>query len=221
MSAARGSCPLRIVAASTNQAKWAKLQQVIGSAGLVVGPPSDISLKLRQELARSEETGLIALNARMKALAWSRALPGELVVATDGGLVAPGLGNRWDPARTRRFAGESATDEARARALLALAAGLNGEQRRISWREALALARDGQVLGQWIAESAGGVLAREVDPALIQAGDGFWIPAVWLCPHAGGQPLATLNEADQAVCQDHWAKLGVSLLGALRALADR
>jgi inosine/xanthosine triphosphate pyrophosphatase family protein len=220
MSAGYGNRPLRIVAASTNRAKRVKLQEVVGSVGLVVGPPKDISPQLRRELAHSEEAGSIALNARAKALAWSRALPGELVVATDGGLVVPELGNRWDPARTRRFAGESATDEARARALLALAAGLTGDQRRISWREALVLARDGQVLGQWFAESIDGVLAAEVDPALIHAGDGFWIPAIWLCPNVGGRPLAAVSPAEQAVCQDHWTKLAMPFRRALRTLAD-
>jgi inosine/xanthosine triphosphate pyrophosphatase family protein len=221
MSADRGKRPLRIVAASTNRAKRAKLQDLAGRAGLVVGPPRDISPELRQELARSEEAGSVARNARAKALAWSRALPGELVAVTDGGLLVPGLGNRWKPERTRRFAGESASDEGRARALLALAAGLTGDQRQISWREALVLARDGRVIGQWIAESTDGVLAAEVDPALIQAGDGFWIPAIWLCPNAGGQPLATLSAADQAVCQDHWTKLGVPFRRALRTVAKQ
>jgi inosine/xanthosine triphosphate pyrophosphatase family protein len=220
MNAGRDNRLPYIVVTSTNPAKRAKLQEIAGDAGVIVSPRDDISPELRQALDRSEEAGSIAANARAKALTWSRALPGQFVVATDGGLIAPGLGNRWEPVRTRRFAGGAANDEARARALLALAEGLTGDQRRISWQEALVLARDEQVLGQWIAESAGGILATEVDPALIAAGNGFWIPAIWLCPNAGDRPLAVLSAAEQAMCQDHWAKLGVPFRRLLRTLAQ-
>jgi hypothetical protein len=126
-------------------------------------------------------------------------------------LLIPALGDRWDPVRTRRFAGEARTDVERAGALLALAADLADDDRRIVWEEALAVARDGMLLAHWVATSPPGLLAREVDPALVVKGNGFWIPAVWLCPDAGGRRLAELSAAERAVRPDHWSRLGANL----------
>jgi hypothetical protein len=138
-----------------------------------------------------------------------------LIVASDGGLLFPALRDAWNPTRTRRFAGSGATDQDRAAALLALAAHLTGPDRTIGWRESLALARDGRLLRQWSAESPPGILATRAEPALIAAGHGFWLPALWLSPDHDNRPLAPLTPAERAARPDHWYHLGTALREAL------
>jgi inosine/xanthosine triphosphate pyrophosphatase family protein len=205
---------LRVVAGTGNAAKAAELRRVLAGAVAVEEAPRDISPKIREH--DPERAGDVAHVAAAKAREWSRALTerGEgnaFVVASDGGLLIPALGAAWDPLRTRRFAGEDADDRARAEALLALASGLEGEERKIGWREAAAVARSGQVLKNFVAESPPGLLAHEVDPAGLTAGDGFWVPAIWLCPEFGGKRLSELTAAEREARQDHWTLLGREL----------
>ena len=192
----------RIVLASRNPAKAAALARRLAGVARVEPLPRDISLE--------DGPALLAI-AQAKAARCSQALPGRVVVASDGGLLIPALGATWDPLRTRRFAGERASDRERADALLALAADLEGDERRIGWREALAVARDGEVIAAWEADDTPGLLARDYDPALLAAGGGFWIPALWTCPEYGGRRLAELSETERAARDDHWARLGRSL----------
>jgi hypothetical protein len=64
------------------------------------------------------------------------------------------------------------------------------------------------------------MLAREVDPALVAKGNGFWIPAVWICPDAGGRRLAELSAAERAARPDHWSLLGANLRTFLLKLSQ-
>jgi inosine/xanthosine triphosphate pyrophosphatase family protein len=199
-----------LIAATRNEAKLAELRWLVGETARVSPLPRDISIEdqeTRTALSEAEEGSSVEEVAGAKAVAWSRILPGELVIASDGGLLIPALGDAWDPARTRRFAGAEVTNYERARALLALASRLKGENRRISWREAVSIARDGELLGNWSAESEPGLLATDVDPDLVAAGRGFWIEAVWICPEAGGRRLARLNYEERARRVDHWSQL--------------
>ena len=202
-----GRAVRRIVFASRNPAKAAELARRLTGVAHVEHLPDDMSLE-DEEL---EDGPSLAAIARAKAARWSKALPGQVVVATDGGLLVPALGPGWDPLRTRRFAGARASDQERADALLALAADLEGDERQIGWREALAVARDGEVLAAWEVEGAPGLLARDYDAAHLAAGAGFWVPAVWICPEYGGRRLAELSETERAARDDHWARLGRAL----------
>jgi inosine/xanthosine triphosphate pyrophosphatase family protein len=200
----------RLIAATHNEAKLAELRRLVGESAKVSPLPSDISLEdqeTRTALSEAEEGRSVEEIAAAKAVEWSRILPGELVIVSDGGLLIPALGDEWDPTRTRRFAGADATDYERAEALLALASSLKGKERQISWREAVAIAKDGKLLGNWSAESEPGLLATDVDSDLVAAGRGFWIEAVWMCPEAGGKHLARLNQKECARRVDHWSQL--------------
>ena len=200
----RRNDPPRLLLASGNPAKLAALRRALGAAAVVDPLPEAGG-------GHDEGTGVdFAAIAAAKARRASHDPPGALVVATDGGLLVPALGVRWDPLRTRRFAGPAATNRERAAALLSLAAGLRGEERRIGWREALAVARDGRTMATWAAEDRPGQLATEVDPAMVEDG-GFWVPAVWMCPEFGGRCLAELTAEERAARDDHWARLGREL----------
>lgn len=218
-----------IIVAGHNRAKVEEIsRQLWGAATVRIAPP-DISPEFDEDRV-AEGTALegIATNdsvasgdafepiARAKAAAWSRVLPRRadgdlpLVVATDGGLLIPGLGSAWDSTRTRRFAGEGASAHERVAKLLGLAAHLHGDERRIGWREALAVSRDGEVLESWIADSPGGWLAFA--PAdRVDDDDPFWVPLVWSCPEFGGRRLAELSADERQARVDHWSVLGQQL----------
>jgi XTP/dITP diphosphohydrolase len=202
---------MRLIAATRNQAKVHELERLVGGLAEVLPLPFAGG-------GDPEEGASFAENACAKAVFWSRRVdPGEIVVATDGGLLIPALGDRWNPPRTRRFAGEARTDVERAEALLALATHLTGDERQILWEEALAVARDGVVVACWTAGSDPGLLARDVDPAVVAAGNGFWIPAVWICPEFSGRRLAELSASERAMRMDHWNRLGSELRSFLRS----
>lgn len=236
-----------LVIASANRAKLAILGDLVGDQATLSPLPQDISLKTQaierstptanartdrppretafdglpaadssaDELADPE--GFVAI-ARAKACLASALLgPNQLVVATDGGLVVPGLGRHWRPTHTHRFAGATATDHDRAERLLALTARLRGEERRLFWREALVVARDGRVCAAWEATSGPGLLARDYRPA--RDGDGFWISGLWICPDRGRR-LAELPRRERTEAMTHWRQLGANLRAFLGAMSS-
>jgi hypothetical protein len=136
----------------------------------------------------------------------SRHLPSGVIAATDGGLLIPGLGRAWNPVTTARFA-EGSTSRSRAEALLELASELTGQDRLIGWTEALAVAKDGEVLAEWLAHGPPGELAADL-PVDFDADAGFWIPYVWRCPEYGGRRLSELTGRERLARRDHWAVLG-------------
>lgn len=201
---------LSLVVATRNLAKIEQLANLMLGAARVSPLPSDVHLDPNVE-AGLETGDSIRTIAERKAVAWSEALPDRLVIATDGGLLVPGLGAAWDPLRTKRFAGEFATDIDRANQLVGLAEQLDEDDRQIWWQEALALAAFGQVVQSWTATSGPGVLARYVDPDLVALGGGFWIPAVWRSPAHDLQQAAELPPGEFANVFSHWPQLAINL----------
>lgn len=200
-----------VVCGSRNPEKVRELAAMLAGVARSLPPSQDISPENDEveEAGESEEGESVEAIAAAKAVAWSRRLtrvPGGLVVASDGGLLVPALATGWDPTRTRRFAGAGAGSTGRADALLALTEHLEGEERRIGWREAVAFARDGRVVASFVGESVPGLLARDYDPARVRE-EGFWVPALWICPECGGRRLAELSAEERAAREDHWAQL--------------
>ena len=76
-----------------------------------------------------------------------------------------------------------ADDLARARHLLALAADLRGPERGVFWTEALALARDGEVLESWAADGSHAILVDRFEPEDLEPG--FWAASLCLVPDRG------------------------------------
>jgi inosine/xanthosine triphosphate pyrophosphatase family protein len=200
----------KLIAATHNEAKLEALRRLIGDAAAVSALPHDISpedVELRDALTAVEEGRSVEEIASAKAVAWSRVLVGNLVIASDGGLSIPALGDTWDPTRPRRIAAEGATDLERAELLLARTSHLRGDERRISWQEAVAIARNGELLGLWSAESEPGYLATEADSDLIARSNGFWVDALWICPESHDRRLVELSQAERACRGDHWSRL--------------
>ena len=209
---------MKVVAATSNPAKIAEFQRLIGALAIVDAVPPDVQL-----IAPDEQGSAFEAIASDKAVSLSRQLQAadrsSLTIASDGGLLIPGLGVSWEPTRTRRFAGDAASDRDRAELLLKLADSLDGSEREIWWREAVAIANHGRLVGVWSAESEPGMLASSVDGTLTDRQPGFWIPAIWLVPGFGNRPLASLAAAERQSIDDHWHKLQDPVQGALASIS--
>lgn len=167
-----------LLIATTNPAKQARLRELVEGLPAAVRTPDELGLRLDV----AEDGGTHQENALLKAVGWSRHARCFALVS-DGGLLLPGLGARWDSLRTQRFAGPDADDRGRAAALLALTSGLEGEARRASWVEAVALAVNGTPLAAWELRGGDGVIATSLGAAAIERG--FWVASLWSFPSLG------------------------------------
>lgn len=208
----------RIIAATSNPAKLQELQRLTGELATVV--PLSLNVNDPAWAEMDDETGTtIEEIAASKATGWSRLLAARgldsLTIASDGGLEIPALGAAWDPRRTRRFAGEGATDLERSERLLNLASGLSDDERVISWREAVAIADQGRLLGVWSASGPPGRLARTLRADLLERAPGFWVPALWEVPAFSFRRLAELTREERDRLGDHWSMLREPVHAAL------
>jgi XTP/dITP diphosphohydrolase len=103
--------------------------------------------------APAEDKDSFEGNARVKAIYYSRHVPGEIVVADDSGLevesldYAPGVRSARYAEDEGYFAAASGTvDERNNLTLLSAMRGVDGDKRQARYRCALAAARDGEVL---------------------------------------------------------------------------
>ena len=149
-----------------------------------------------------EEGDTHEIIARDKALKWSRAAS-MLAIASDGGLVIPTLGPRWESRYTHRFAGPAADNQERLSRLLELMRPHHGEDRRASWVEALAIADSGRVLASW--ELSGGVGYLDERPPEGPLPE-FWVFSVWLFPRFGAT-YSQLSAEQKESIDDHWGRL--------------
>lgn len=185
-----------IVAATRNPDKLARLGRLVGSRYPLLPFPDGVVL---DEPGPDDLLGVddpLVTTAIAKAVSASDATGGAMTIATDGGLVVPALGDLWQPALTRRFAGSNATNRQRAEVLLSLAAELVDEERRVHWREALAVAGNGDVLVTATAESYPGRLTTALT-GWTDDGQGFWVPRLW----SGG------SDAGSSSGDEHWERL--------------
>jgi len=199
---------VEIVLATTNRAKVQALAERVGGGVSVTGLTNAISKgHVPPDLENGADAQAIS---RDKARWYSRHLPQQFISATDGNLLIPTLGREWIPAATARFAGSASDGAGRAEALLERAEDLTGPERQLGWTEALAIARDGEVLADWVAHSPPGELATDL-PDDFDPSAGFWVPYVWRCPEYGGRRLSELTEHERLARRDHWAILGEEL----------
>ncbi len=196
---AANASPTPILLATGNPAKQDALRNLL--AGIPLNPVSPMELGLNADPEETAETHeAIAVE---KAVAWSR-LAGMLAIATDGGLVVPSLGPRWESRYTHRFAGPAADDEERRRRLLELLQDCHGQQREASWVEALAIADSGRPVKSWELGGSLGVIATEPQPG--PHPPGFWVFPLWYFPSLG-KYYTQLSESERESLGDHWSTL--------------
>ncbi|MEX2598658.1 MAG: non-canonical purine NTP pyrophosphatase, partial [Dehalococcoidia bacterium] len=155
-------------------------------------------------------------NAVRKAVAWSR-LHQELAIASDGGLAIPALGQNWTSLVTRRATGGDASDEEHARRLLRRMRDLHGAGRSAHWVEAIAVARNGSLLGAWEASGLHGTIAEDYVAPDGGTG-GFWVSGLW--QRSDGRRYWALTPDELAAIGDPWDQLRVNVRGLLERIAS-
>jgi len=95
-------------------------------------------------------------------------------------------------------------DRARADHLLDLMRDRAGAARDVAWREAVAVAEPGRLLGAWEAEGAIGRLVESYDPAKVEGG--FWFPALLTVPRFG-KVVADLTPEESEQTDNGWNAL--------------
>jgi len=127
-----------------------------------------------------------------------------LAIASDGGLVLPTLGGRWESRYTHRFAGPAADDAERLARLLELMRPFQGAEREASWREAVAIAHRGRIIVSWELTGGTGLIADS--PGVSYQAPGFWAFSVWYFPQFGKTYPQLLPEERDSL-DDHWTRL--------------
>jgi XTP/dITP diphosphohydrolase len=163
---------MQLIVATRNAHKTREIEQIFGSALAVR------DLTAHPEISEITESGTsFEENAKLKAIAVSRKLPG-LVIADDSGLEVDALGGT-PGIQSARYAGVNASDTERIAKLLRQLAKVDakGDQRRARFRCVLAVARDGHVLATFegvvvgkIAERPRGSHGFGYDPVFIPNG---------------------------------------------------
>ncbi|PYL41910.1 MAG: non-canonical purine NTP pyrophosphatase, RdgB/HAM1 family [Verrucomicrobia bacterium] len=163
---------MQLIVASRNVHKTREIQQILGSEFAVR------DLRACPEISEIIESGTsFEENAKLKALAVSRNLPG-LVIADDSGLEVEALGGA-PGMHSARYAGTNATNREKIDRLLEelARAGAAKDARRARFRCVLALARNGEVLGVFegiiegqIADRPRGARGFGYDPIFVPKG---------------------------------------------------
>ena len=189
----------KILLGTGNLAKQETLRWLLDGLSLRCFTPSDLGLT-----TVPDETGSTHLEiACQKALQWS-ATTSMLVIASDGGLTVPSLGDCWESRFTHRFAGQDASDEDRVKQLLELMKSFTGEDRQASWIESIAIADNAEVLTSWEITGADGLISN--DPVEDTGIPGFWVFSIWFIPQFG-KYYNQLTTFEKETINDHWGQL--------------
>ena len=208
------TAPLRLLLATTNEAKANRLQALLDGLNVALETPESMT---NPPVVEEDAESHVAI-AEQKALAWSKAF-GGLALASDGGLVVPAFGASWVSLTTRRASGEAASDTERAGHLLELMRWHKGSDRTVMWVEALALAERGRLVESFQAEGLKGLLAEEYRPA--PAGtSGFWVYGLWVHPTTGKRHWELTKDELRAV-GDPWEALAPLIRSALEDVTKR
>ena len=190
--------PTPILLATGNRDKQAEFRRLL--LGLPFNPVTPAEAALTG--VPDEQGDTHEAIARDKAVQWSRAAS-MLSIASDGGLVVPALGPRWESRYTHRFAGPAADNNERLARLLELMRPYSGEDRRASWVESVAIADRGRVLVSWELSGAVGYLDEQPpDDPLPE----FWVFSVWRFPQFGAA-YTQLTDTQRESIDDHWSRL--------------
>lgn len=112
-----------------------------GSPKIKIHSLDELKINIKVE---ENESSLIK-NAEKKAKEISK-LTNHYVLASDGGVDISGLGNKWNILKNQRTVGENNTDLVKAKILLNLMKGLKDKDREVTYRLALALAKNGKII---------------------------------------------------------------------------
>ena len=126
-----------------------------------------------------EDESTLLGNAKKKAVEISK-LTKMYVLTSDGGVDIPSLGSKWDILRNQRIVGHDNLDIEKIYKLLTLMKGLEGEERKVEYHLALALAKDGEIVGSLEGITDRGYITEELVNRDVPWGK--WMGHVWYFP---------------------------------------
>ena len=145
-------------------------------------------------------------NAQIKASTVAKKF-GKFAIASDGGAFIPALGYQWNALLTRRFIGsENATDWDRIDGLLEMMKDKEGDDRKVIWREAIAISnQNGEIVFSTEVDGDTGLIQSAYDKKQYRAG-------IWLCtltsyPQFGNKNFFELNEEETKEGEISWWRL--------------
>ena len=190
--------PTTILLATGNRDKQAEFRHLLNGLPFAPVTPAELGINgVPDERGETHEAV-----ARDKAIQWSQA-SSMLAIASDGGLVVPALGPRWESRYTHRFAGPAADNDERLSRLLELLQPFRGEDRRASWVEALAIADRGRVLVSWELSGGVGYLDEQSPEGPLPE---FWVFSIWRFPQFDATYNQLTSQQRDSI-DDHWARL--------------
>lgn len=134
-----------------------------------------------------------------KARYWSK-LANGFAISSDGGLLIPALKTKWDSTKTNRAAGENTSSQEKIHFLLSLMNGLDNEERRASWIESIAIAKQGELINVWTASSVMGYILPNSDG---QAPDGLWTSSLHYFPEVK-KTIKEMSLSELQLSKDPW-----------------
>ncbi len=159
-----------------------------------------LGIKLKQLAGVKVKEGAQSLreNACLKAITASCLYPKRVVMATDGGVEIPYLGNKWNPVLTKRLGGldmeETMTDRERAEKLIEMMKDAKGKDRWMTWWEVVVIVKGGKVLFETKIKGGEGYLMKKIPEGFKESG--FWLGYIWLMPKLG-KPYMLLSDEER------------------------
>lgn len=135
------------------------------------------------------------------------------VLTSDGGVDIPGLGERWNLLKNQRTVGENNSDLVKANNLLSLMKDLKGEERKVSYHLALALAKNGRLIwSKGDVTDKGYITEQLIDENIPKY---FWMGQIWYYPEF--KKISTrLNKKEQGEVRKQGKWLRESLIKQLK-----
>ena len=188
----------KLILATTNPNKVDKLRWIMGEYFDNITPQS-------QKIDVEETEDNFEGNAILKAVEISKRFNCH-AVATDGGVLIPSLGDRWNAIFTKRFLGkENVTDTDRIEGLLELMKDKRGDERKIMWREAIALAYNGKLLFSTEVDGDEGIIQDAYN--LEQYAPGIWQCTLTCYPQFDNKNFFELTDAEREYSEISWHRL--------------
>ena len=180
----------QIYFATGNKEKIKDFQMVFREFGIEL-------IQLQQKLKVDEDADSLLANAKKKALAYSVHNPSKIIMATDGGVKIPFLGDNWNHVLTKRLSGidhqEKFTERQRAETLLDLMKQARGDERKVYWHEAIVLAWGNRIIFEFYGDDGSGVLLEQIPDDFDEDGY-FWLGYLWFDPRIGKHYMAMTEE---------------------------
>ncbi len=154
----------------------------------------------------NEDGSTFEENAKIKASFVAKQFQ-KYAIASDGGALIPSLGYDWNALLTRRFVGnEDANDWDRIESLLDLMKDKVGEERKVVWREAIAVSDPrGKILFSVEVEGDTGLIQTDYNKN--QYREGIWLCTLTSYPQFGGKNFFELSPQEVKEGEISWWRL--------------